>query len=77
VSLYCFAGSLEDALADFKSADTKRKRVNRFRKISEAVDQIELLANEKEKYSFFCQSFLKQCIPYVEAKQMLEGGFED
>lgn len=77
VSLYCFAGSLEEALADFKDADTKRKRINRFRRISEAVDQIELLASEKEKYSFFCLSFLKECIPYAEAKKILREGVLD
>ncbi|KIR18985.1 hypothetical protein PFLU4_05640 [Pseudomonas fluorescens] len=74
VSLYCFASSLEEALTNFKEAETEGKRVSRFRKISEAVDQIELLTKEKEKYSFFCLSFLKKCNAYIEAKSILDEG---
>lgn len=76
VSLLCFAGSLEDALADFKEAATRQKKLNRFRRISEAVDQIELLAHKKERYSFFCESFLNNCEAYIEAKSIIDQGFE-
>lgn len=72
ISLNSFCFSIEDALNDYYESGTDRKRSNRLRKISEAIEGIEQLTLPSEKYSGFCKSYLNTCEPYLKAKSLLE-----
>ncbi|WP_373097606.1 hypothetical protein [Zhongshania sp.] len=71
VSLHGFSQALEDAIKDYESADTDIKKRNRKRKIREALETIEVLANPSEKFSGFCKEYLQKCAPYHEAKRVV------
>ena len=71
VSLRVFAEELEHAICDYKNAETERIKSNRVRNLREAIERIEMLASPKEKYSNFCGYFLRNCMPYIEAKSII------
>lgn len=73
VSLHGFSFALEDAILDFYEADTERKRINRKRRISEALEAIECLSNPSEKFSGFCKSYLEGSSSYREAKRIVDS----
>lgn len=72
VSLHSFSAALEEAIKDYFEADTGVKRRNRKRKLGEALETIEHLANPSEKFSGFCKSYLRGCAPYQQAKDIVE-----
>lgn len=72
VSLHGFSDSLEDAIKDYKQADSDIKRANRKRKIREALETIEVLSNPSEKLSSFCKAYLQKCGPFLDAKRIIE-----
>ncbi len=72
VSLHAFSAAIEDAIQDFNEASTEQKRRNRKRKIGEALETIEILANPSEKYSGFCKTYLNDCEPYQMAKKIID-----
>lgn len=71
VSLHDFELSLKLAVKDYHEAATSRKKTNRLRSIREAIDRIEMLARESEKYSAFASSFLGKSKIYAQAKIMV------
>lgn len=71
VSLHCFSQALYDAIKDYEEAETDIKKRNRKRKIREALEAIEILANPSEKFSGFCKEYLQKCVPYHEAKKVV------
>ncbi|MBC3948221.1 HNH endonuclease [Pseudomonas folii] len=71
VSLHDFELSLKRAIANYHSVNTLRKKANRLRSIREAIDRIEMLARESEKYSGFASWFLGHSKIYREAKTMI------
>ena len=71
VSLHGFSQALDDAIKDYEEAETDVKKRNRKRKIREALEAIEVLANPSEKFSGFCKEYLKKCAPYHEAKRVV------
>lgn len=74
VSLHSFSEALEEAIADFNEVDSERKKIARKRKIREALEAIERMANPSEKFSGFCKNYLKNCQSYNTAKQLVETG---
>lgn len=68
VSLHSFSQALDEAIRDYEEAATDIKKQHRKRKIREAVEAIEVLANPSEKFSGFCKEYLKKCAAYHEAK---------
>lgn len=73
VSLHSFSEAIEEAVLDFNEADSETKRRHRKRKISEALESIELLAEPTERYSGFCKFYLNNCTPYLIAKKIVQG----
>ena len=73
VSLRVFSRAIEEALEELKNADTERKKVNKVRKLREAIDTIETLTLSGEKYSSFCCHFLENSEIYHTAKKFLEN----
>lgn len=71
VSLHGFCESIEHAVQDYYTADTEIKKINRRRKIREALESIEILATPSEKFSGFCKSYLSKCEPYNKAKEIV------
>lgn len=73
ISLHVFSDSMNEAINDYKLAESIVKKNNRIRKINKALEQIELLIAKNEKYSGFCKNYLENCEPYNEAKQIVES----
>lgn len=73
VSLRIFSRAIEEALEELENADTERKKINRVKKLREAVETIETLTLSGEKYSSFCHHFLESSEVYHNAKQLLEN----
>ncbi|WP_343808397.1 hypothetical protein [Marinobacterium maritimum] len=73
VSLRIFSRAIEEAIEELKNADTERKKVNRVKKLREAVETIETLTSSREKYSSFCRHFLENSEAYHKAKWLLEN----
>ncbi|QNG99910.1 HNH endonuclease [Pseudomonas sediminis] len=71
VSLHSFSQALDEAIRDYEEAATDIKKQHRKRKIREAVEAIEVLANPSEKFSGFCKEYLKKCAAYHEAKSIV------
>lgn len=71
VSLHSFSQALDEAIKDYEEAETAIKRQNRKRKIREAMEVIEVLANPSEKFSGFCKEYLQKCASYHEAKRLV------
>ena len=71
VSLHSFSQALDEAIKDYEEAETDIKKQNRKRKIREALEAIEVLANPSEKFSGFCKEYLQNCVPYHEAKRLV------
>lgn len=71
VSLHSFSQALDEAIKDYEEAETDIKKQNRKRKIREALEVIEVLANPSEKFSGFCKEYLQNCVPYHEAKRLV------
>ncbi len=71
VSLHSFSQALDEAIKDYEEAETDIKKQNRKRKIREALEAIEVLANPSEKFSGFCKAYLQKCTPYHEAKRLV------
>ncbi|WP_418139413.1 hypothetical protein AB9R84_12425 [Oceanimonas smirnovii] len=71
VSLHSFSQALDEAIKDYEEAETDIKKQNRKRKIREALEAIEVLANPSEKFSGFCKEYLQKCVPYHEAKRLV------
>lgn len=72
VSLYGFEDDIAKALESYVEAETMQKKRNRMRAIVEAIDRIEMLAHESEKYSAFCRGFLSTCDSYHSAKLLVQ-----
>lgn len=72
VCLHDFEFSIRRAVKDYQEATTPLKKSNRLRSIREAIDRIEMLARNSERYSSFCDSYLKSSNIYLEAKKMLD-----
>jgi uncharacterized protein (TIGR02646 family) len=70
VSLRLFTRAITEAVSEYSSADTPRKRENRRRHLQEAISTIESLTKPKEKYSGFCKYYLDNCKEYSEAKRL-------
>ena len=73
INLHGFSDSISEAINDYNLADTDIKKRNRVRKINQALEQIELLITESEKYSGFCKNFLDNCNSYQKAKKIVES----
>lgn len=72
VSLRIFTKAIEAAIIDYKGAETEKKKQIRIRKIKESIETIDLLQECREKYSSFCRYYLSVCLPYAEAKSILQ-----
>ena len=68
INLRVLAEELEHAICEYKNAGTDRIKGNRVKNLREAIERIEMPASPKEQYSNFCGYFLKNCMPYIEAK---------
>lgn len=71
VNLYEFSDALKLAIDNYEQADTVAKKKSRIRNINQALEQIELLTENNEKYSAFCKSFLASCKNYIDAKRIV------
>jgi len=71
VSLHYFSDSIDEAVLDYQNANTDQKRRNRKRKIGEALESIEILANPNERYSGFCKHYLENSNSYISAKKIV------
>ena len=72
VSLRIFSKSIEEAIKEYDLADTTHKKRHRIKKLREAIETIEMLTIPSEKYSSFCLHFLSKCVPYIQAKELLD-----
>jgi hypothetical protein len=72
VSLHDFSDAIKSAIEDYRNCMTDQQRVNRIRRIAESIERIELLARPEERYSGFCKKYLEHCVPYLEAKSLVE-----
>jgi uncharacterized protein (TIGR02646 family) len=72
LSLHGFSDSLGEAIENYESADTDRKKIIRKRALREAIDRVDFLAKEQEKYSAFCKHYLVACDHYNKAKRIID-----
>lgn len=73
VSLTTFSEAINQALIDYKDADTQRKRDARLRKLRESILTIESLAEPNGKFSAFCKTYLMNCQFYKMAKLVISA----
>lgn len=72
ISLNSYSQSLEDAIAEYHSADTPRKKTIRKRKIAESLEIIEKFTQPSEVFSGYCKDYLSTCEAFHIAKKIIK-----
>ncbi|WP_054177723.1 HNH endonuclease [Trabulsiella odontotermitis] len=72
VSLRNFESDIQEALNDYKEADTDKKRSSRIRKINNALGKIDELIQPQAQLSAYCKHFLDNSVVYRTAKETVD-----